>query len=647
MIQLHKRFLSALAERRLQQFKKFKAAPVPTKSAYTQEDFWHSSAHLLGWAMEKKYGDDCLLTHGPATHEGFFYDAFLFNGSTWSSDRLQKINSDVSSILKPQQISSDINELLTGKYGSSYFVTEDDLKDLTKVMSSLAKTKQPFEYITVDRETAQEMFSGSPFKLALISRIPDSQKITVFRCGDFVDLRRGPHIPNSDLIKSIMLSKTGAAQWSKEYGQNMSRVMGISFDSHNGLKEYRKLQIEAEKRNHRTIGKRQGLVAFHPHSPGSPFFLPHGTRIIQSLYNYLRQEYRKYGFQEVVTPLIFNKELWETSGHWQNYKDDMFIVSGGCNHSEDSEINGLKPMNCPGHCLLYSNSAKSYRDLPLRFAEFSPLHRNEASGALTGLTRVRKFHQDDGHIFCTKEQIHSEIKATLNFVEETYKILGFQSYSLTLSTRPESNFMGSLADWDVAEESLKEALNSTGQNWTLKEGDGAFYGPKIDIMVTDCLNRSHQTATIQLDFQLPERFNLLYQDATGGFSRPVIIHRAILGSIERMLAIMTENYSGKWPFWISPRQMLIITTRPEIDGYAIKVQQQLKEFYVDYEKSDNTLAKQIRDAQKLDYNFILVLGDREEQDQVVTVRARDGTNVGTIHLESFKNMCKELVQNYQ
>ncbi|KAJ3322821.1 54S ribosomal protein L39, mitochondrial [Boothiomyces sp. JEL0866] len=644
MILLHKRFLSALAARRLEIFKNHKAVPVPT---YSQEDFWHSSAHLLGWAMEKKFGDDCLLTHGPATQDGFFYDALLFKGSKWTSDRIQKIDNDMASLLEPEQVSKDIHGLLTGRFGSSYFVTQDDLKDLTSLMNSLARTKQQFEYITVDRRTGQEMFSGSPFKLSLISRIPESQEITVFRCGEFVDLCRGPHIPNSELIKSVMLSKTGAAQWNKDYSQNMARVMGIAFDSQNGLKEYRKLQLEAEKRNHRTIGKRQELFTFHEYSPGSPFFLPHGTRVIQKLYDYLRGEYRKYGFQEVVTPLIFNKELWETSGHWQNYKDDMFVVTGGCDQSEDPDINGLKPMNCPGHCLLYSYSAKSYRDLPLRFAEFSPLHRNEASGALTGLTRVRKFHQDDGHIFCTKEQIHSEIQSTLHFVEATYKILGFKSYSLTLSTRPETNFIGDLSDWDAAEKSLEGALNLTGQNWALKEGDGAFYGPKIDIMVKDSLNRSHQTATIQLDFQLPERFNLQYQDSTGGFSRPVIIHRAILGSIERMLAIMTENFGGKWPFWISPRQILIVTTRPDIDSYAKKVQSELKEYYVDYEMSDNTLAKQVREAQKLDYNFILVLGDREKENQTVTIRQRDGTALGTLDLDSFKQMCSDLVHNYQ
>ncbi|KAJ3275879.1 54S ribosomal protein L39, mitochondrial [Terramyces sp. JEL0728] len=607
---------------------------ILAKTPYSQDDFWHSSAHLLGWAMEKKYGDDCLLTHGPATQDGFFYDAFLFNGSAWMRNRIGRMENNSESLLQPNQILADIDDLLTGKYGNSYFVGEEDLKDLTKLMTSLARTAQQFEYITVDRNAALEMFSGSPFKLALISKIPDSQTITVFRCGEFVDLCRGPHIPNSDLIKSVMLSKTGAAQWNKEYSQNMSRVMGITFDSANGSKEYRKLQLEAEKRNHRTIGKRQELFAFHSFSPGSPFFLPHGTRIIQKLYGYLRTEYRNYGFQEVVTPLIFNKELWETSGHWQNYKEDMFIVSGGCTHGNEEDINGLKPMNCPGHCLLYANSAKSYRDLPLRYAEFR-------------LTRVRKFHQDDGHIFCTKDQILSEIKSTLEFVEKTYRILGFQSYSLTLSTRPESNFIGDLKDWETAELSLKEALDSTGQNWSIKEGDGAFYGPKIDIMVKDCLNRSHQTATIQLDFQLPERFGLQYQNATGGFSRPVIIHRAILGSIERMLAIMTENFCGKWPFWISPRQILLIATRPEIDVYARKVKAELQEYYVDYEKSDNTLAKQIRDAQKLDYNFILVLGDREMESQTVTVRQRDGTNLGTFDVSTFKQKCAEFIQTYQ
>lgn len=335
---------------------------------------WHSSAHLLGAAMEVKYGDDCFLTDGPATIDGFFYDAFLLSrGEDWIKSRALESHAQLTD---PKQIQADIKSILSGSHGLPYFPSISDLKELTKSMLKIARKDDPFEYITVTRDEAQSVFISSPFKLAILSRIPPDQAITIFKCGDFIDLCRGPHIHSAGLVKAVILNKTSAAQWSPSAPQNLSRVYGISFESHTKMTEYKTLLIEAERRNHRKIGKAQGLFTFHHHSPGSPFFLPHGTRIIQRLKEFLRKEYVRYGFQEVVTPLIFNKQLWKTSGHWENYKDDMFVIgSDKQEEGHEHEQHGIKPMNCPGHCLLFTDTGKSYRDLPLRYAEFSPLHR--------------------------------------------------------------------------------------------------------------------------------------------------------------------------------------------------------------------------------------------------------------------------------
>ncbi len=626
--------------------------PQPNKFQSIQ-DFWHSSSHLLGWALETRYGKNCLLTDGPATQDGFFYDAFIFNGGdAWTRNRKEQLQREgLSSLVTPSQIQSDIKELLSGKHGEPIFPKTEDLKDLQKLMLKLASQRVPFERRAISTEEAQRLFIESPFKLALISRISKEQEITIFKSGAFVDLCRGPHIENTSQIGAVLLNKTSAAQWSPTSPQNLSRIYGISFENKEKMKEYKTLLVDAENRNHRKIGKAQSLFTFHAHSPGSPFFLPHGTRIIQKLKDYLRSEYYRFGFQEVVTPLIFNQKLWETSGHWDNYRDDMFIVDPSTKHEcqdlnndNDDGLLGLKPMNCPGHCLLFGDSSKSYRDLPLRFAEFSPLHRNEASGALTGLTRVRKFHQDDGHIFCTTQQLGAEIAQSLEFINRVYKVLGFPKFQLSLSTRP-NNYIGNLEEWEAAEKSLKSALDSTGRSWSIKTGDGAFYGPKIDIMITDALGRAHQTATIQLDFQLPQRFGLKYADAEGGWSRPILIHRAVLGSLERMLGILIENYAGKWPFWLSPRQAMIVITRPDLKEKALELQKRLtvdSRFFIDVDLSDNTLPKQIRSAQILAYNYTLILGDREVENNTISVRERDGKDQGEMEIDSVLELFKNL-----
>jgi len=408
--------------------------------------------------------------------------------------------------------------------------------------------------------------------------------------------------------------------------------------------------------DHRELAIQQELFTSSPYSPGSPLFLANGTRIFNSLTNFLRSKYNQYGFQEVITPTIYKKSLWEKSGHWENYAEDMYSVTGrgaegaieGKQAGEDEEY-GLKPMNCPGHCLIFASKKRSYRDLPIRYADFSPLHRNEISGALSGLTRLRKFHQDDGHIFCRPLQIREEISKTLDFVKETYNLLQMGPYRLTLSTRPKDHFIGTVEEWDNAESALETSLNASGEIWTVNEGDGAFYGPKIDIILKDSDGKEHQTATIQLDFQLPKRFELEYQApapeleqkglstneaellAVEGPVTPVLIHRAVLGSVERIMALLIEHHNGKWPFWLSPRQVTILTinNKPEVLKFAREAQKQISvgnelfgsttPIVVDVDDSPRALGKKIAVAKSKRYSVIVLIGDKNAQSGRVNV----------------------------
>ncbi|ORY48065.1 threonyl-tRNA synthetase [Rhizoclosmatium globosum] len=594
--------------------------------------------------------------------------------------------------------------------GSVYHASTSDLDAIAKLMNSLATSKSKFEYMAVSRATAMDLFAYSPLKLALLARIPDSDTITLYKCGDFIDLCRGPHVPHTGLLGASKLLRTASATLSPSLltansstttASSLSRIYGITFPRPKQLTQWTADQEDAIQRDHRTIGKQQQLFAFHPMSPGSAFMLPHGTRIANRLIDLVRREYRRGGYHEVVTPLVFNKELWVTSGHWENYREDMFVVKGGseeakhvhsagCGHShnhdkesEAEEEHGLKPMNCPGHCLVFANKSYSYRELPVRLAEFSPLHRNESSGSLSGLTRVRKFHQDDAHIFCTPAQIQSEISSTLTLISKIYTALQFPDYTLALSTRPEKA-IGSLDQWHAAETALKNALDATSKPYTIKEGDGAFYGPKIDVMVRDAMGRNHQTATIQLDFQLPQRFGLHYVSEDGSHKTPVMIHRAALGSVERMMGILCEHYGGRWPFWMSPRQAVVVPAVPEeaVVEYAEAVGKALagagvgweaevvKErigkgkkgeevfdvgeengyFYVDAKLGDvdQTLGKRVRDAWVARYNYVLVVGKKELENGTVNVRVNSGgvgkkdENLGEMTVEQVVKLWKGL-----
>ncbi|XP_025243016.1 threonine--tRNA ligase, cytoplasmic isoform X4 [Theropithecus gelada] len=543
-----------------------------------QAVYWHSSAHIMGEAMERVYGG--CLCYGPPIENGFYYDMYLEEGG----------------------------------------VSSNDFSSLESLCKKIIKEKQAFERLEVKKETLLAMFKYNKFKCRILNEKVNTPTTTVYRCGPLIDLCRGPHVRHTGKIKALKIHKNSSTYWEgKADMETLQRIYGISFPDPKMLKEWEKFQEEAKNRDHRKIGRDQELYFFHELSPGSCFFLPKGAYIYNALIEFIRSEYRKRGFQEVVTPNIFNSRLWMTSGHWQHYSENMFSFE------VEKELFALKPMNCPGHCLMFDHRPRSWRELPLRLADFGVLHRNELSGALTGLTRVRRFQQDDAHIFCAMEQIEDEIKGCLDFLRTVYSVFGF-SFKLNLSTRPEK-FLGDIEVWDQAEKQLENSLNEFGEKWELNSGDGAFYGPKIDIQIKDAIGRYHQCATIQLDFQLPIRFNLTYVSHDGDDKkRPVIVHRAILGSVERMIAILTENYGGKWPFWLSPRQVMVVPVGPTCDEYAQKVRQQFHDakFMADIDLDPGcTLNKKIRNAQLAQYNFILVVGEKEKISGTVNIRTRD------------------------
>ncbi|XP_057300537.1 threonine--tRNA ligase 1, cytoplasmic-like isoform X2 [Hydractinia symbiolongicarpus] len=554
-----------------------------------QQVFWHSSAHILGEAMERHYGG--CLCYGPPIEDGFYYDMHM----------------------EHRQVSSN------------------DFKNLETIVKKVQKEKQPFIRLEMKKEDLLKMFAYNPFKLRILNERVTTPTTLVYRCGPLIDLCRGPHVRHTGKVKAMSVTKNSATYWEGNCeAESLQRIYGISFPNDKMLKEWKHFQEEAAKRDHRRIGKEQELFFFHELSPGSCFFLPNGAHIYNTLLTFIREEYRNRGFQEVVTPNIYSTKLWETSGHWQHYADNMFSFE------VEKERYALKPMNCPGHCVMFDHRPRSWRELPLRMADFGVLHRNELSGALTGLTRVRRFQQDDAHIFCTLDQVESEIKSCLEFLRHVYEIFGF-TFKLFLSTRPDK-YLGELEVWNNAEKQLENSLNAFGEPWELNPADGAFYGPKIDIQIRDALRRSHQCATIQLDFQLPERFNLTYVSGEGDEKkRPVIIHRAILGSLERMIAILTENFGGKWPFWLSPRQAIVIPVSPKFDDYAQQVREEIypDDFKIDVNlDAGETLNKKIRNAQLAHYNFILVVGDKEKTSHTVNVRTRDNKVHGEKSIEA-------------
>ncbi|XP_054997428.1 threonine--tRNA ligase 2, cytoplasmic [Sorex araneus] len=554
-----------------------------------QAVFWHSSAHVLAEAMELYYGGH--LCACPPTENGFYYDMFL-------GDRA------VSSV---------------------------ELSALESMCKTIIQEKQPFERLEVRKDDLLKMFKHNKFKCRILSEKVHTPTTTVYRCGPLIELCKGPHVRHTGTIKAIRIFKNSSSCWAGDPSTEiLQRVYGMAFPDPRRMEAWEKLQEEARHCDHRKIGKEQELFFFHELSPGSCFFLPRGAFIYNTLMDFIREEYQRRGFSEVLSPNLYSAQLWEASGHWRYYGENMFTVQA------EKDTLALKPMNCPAHCLMFAHRPRSWREMPLRLADFGVLHRNEPLGALSGLTRARRFQQDDAHIFCTEEQIEEEMKGCLQFLQSVYSTFGF-SFQLSLSTRPE-HFLGETETWDTAEKQLQNSLVAFGRPWTRSPGEGTFYGPKIDIQIQDALGTYHQCATIQLDFQLPIRFNLTYMSKNGeDKARPVIIHRAILGSVERMVAILSENYRGRWPFWLSPRQIMVISVDPACDKSALQVSKQFSEegFTADADLDHSwTLSKKIQRAQLAQYNFILVVGDKEKANCAVSVCTRDNKIHGEMPVTS-------------
>lgn len=559
--------------------------------------FYHSSAHLMANAV-MELRPHAKLTIGPTTEDGFYYD-----------------------------------------FETEPFIPED-LKKIEKRMEELQQKNIPIKRLELTKTEGKRMFKDNKFKQEIIDEFVIGNNVTAYQQGDFTDLCRGPHLPSTGKIKSFKLTKLSSSYWRGDAKNPvLQRIYGVSFPSKKQLEDYMKLLEEAEKRDHRKIGREMDLFMFHEFSPGSPFFLPNGTIIYKELMEFLRQEYKKRGYQEVMTPLLYDKALWETSGHWQHFKQNMFILN------VDDRDFAMKPMNCPSHLLIFKNGIKSYKDLPLRIADFAPLHRNEVRGTLGGLTRVRKMSQDDAHCFVMPEQIEDEIGRLLDFFKYIYTEVFDFSYTVNLSTRPD-DFMGDAKIWDMAEKSLARALDKKGIKHVVKEKEGAFYGPKIDIDVKDALGRSWQVATIQLDFQMPMRFEAVYEGADGRKHTPVMIHRALLGSLERFIGVMVEHFAGKFPLWLAPVQVVICNIADRHRDYAVKVHDLLKNAGMRVELDDRaeSIPKKVRDNEMKHINYILVVGDKEMQNHTVNVRSMDNAVHGEKKVDEFLSDIKSEIQ---
>jgi len=559
-----------------------------------KEVFWHSSAHVLAQAVSRIY-PDAKPTIGPAVEEGFYYDF---------------------AALPP--------------------LSPDDLGRIGEEMAKIVRENAPFVRRELSQKEAQKLFAGNKFKLEMIGEIKGGEH-SIYQSGNWLDLCRGPHVPSAGAIKAFKLTKVSSSYWRGDSSkESLQRIYGISFPEKKMLDAHLNMVAEAEKRDHRKLGAKYGLFMFHEWSPGSPFFLPKGAIIYNELLSFLREQYVKRGYKEVVTPQLFNKALWEKSGHWQFYKENMFLLP-----VDEAEFS-LKPMNCPSHCLIYGAASHSYRDLPLRIADFCMLHRNELRGVLGGLTRVRKFSQDDAHIFCTDGQIGAEIDAMLDFVKFIYVDTFKFSFKAKLSTRPEK-YMGEISQWNAAEKYLEDALKKNGIEYVINAGDGAFYGPKIDFDVKDALGRAWQLATIQVDFQMPRRFGLEYEGADGKPHVPVMLHRAILGSIERFIGVLTENYTGKFPLWLSPVQVELLSVSDPYNGHCESLAEKMREAGIRAEANcrQETIGAKIRDAQLAQVPYMLVVGQKEMESGKLAVRTRDGKVEEGVPVDSFVGRVKK------
>ncbi len=555
-------------------------------TAEGKEVFWHTSAHVLAQAVLRIW-PEALPTIGPPIAQGFYYDFANLEISDTDFERLE-----------------------------------------VEVQNILHEALQPERTVFRDKEAALHAFMGNPYKKELIESF-SGDTITGYRQGEFFDLCRGPHLPSIGKIRAFKILKTSGAYWRADSTKEMlTRIYGISFPDKKLLKEYLLLIEEAKKRDHKILGPKLGLFSLKEEAPGMPFIHPKGMVIWNRLIEFWRQMHREAGYLEIKTPQLMSQDLWEMSGHWAHYRQNMYAF--------DIEERGfaLKPMNCPGCMLHYRSELHSYRELPLRLAELGHVHRHEPSGALSGLLRVRSFHQDDAHLFMRAQDIKSEILAILQLTEKIYSTFGLE-YRFELSTRPPDS-IGSDADWAIATSGLQSALDTWGQPYKINEGDGAFYGPKIDIHVRDALGRSWQCGTVQLDMALPERFDLEYTENDGTKQRPVMLHRALFGSLERFFGILIEHFAGKFPLWLSPSPICLITVADRHEEYAQQIGEKIRSsgFLYEIDGSSESVAKKVRNAQLMQVNYLLIIGDQEIASNTVSVRTRDNVVHGSMSLDT-------------
>lgn len=563
----------------------------------------HSCAHLMAHAIKKLY-PHALFWVGPVIEEGFYYDIDLKDS----------------------------------------VISEDDLLTIEKEMKKIVKDNKLIKRLELSKEQALTMFQNDPYKIDIIENLEEGSIITAYQQEDFVDLCRGPHVESTKLLKSFKLLKTSGAYYKGDSKNKMlQRIYGICFETEEELNAHLEWLEEVKKRDHRKLGKELDLFMISEFGPGFPFWLPKGMTLYKALEEYWYEEHIKEEYQFIKTPIMLNKELWELSGHWFNYKENMYTSS-----IDDKEF-AIKPMNCPGGMLAYKNSIHSYKDLPLRVGELGHVHRHEASGALSGLFRVRAFTQDDAHLFMTEDQIEGEIIRLINFIDRIYKSFGLK-YRIELSTRPEEKYIGEIAVWDKAEEALKNAVIHAGHDYKLNPGDGAFYGPKLDFKLTDSIGRTWQCGTIQLDMNLPERFDLSYIANDGTKKRPIMLHRVIYGSLERFIGVLIEHYAGAFPTWLAPVQVNIIPVSNEHHlEYAKEVKKALLEakIRVELDNRDEKLGYRMRDSQTKKIPFTLVIGDKEVEAKTVNYREYGKEEQTSLELQAFIKNIQEVINSKQ
>ena len=553
--------------------------------------YWHTTSHIMAQAIKRIYGSDVKLTIGPAIDKGFYYDF-------------------------------DVKEN----------ISSDDFEKIEAEMKKIIKEDLPIERFTLSRDEAIKFMKeqGEDYKVELIEELPEGEEISLYKQGDFTDLCAGPHLMSTGKVKAVKILSSSGAYWrGDEHNKMLQRFYGISFPKASQLDEYLNMLEEAKKRDHKKLGKELELFMIAPEGPGFPFFLPKGMALRNVLEDFWRDIHRKNGYVEIKTPMILNEKLWHRSGHWDHYKENMYTTK------IDGVDYGIKPMNCPGGMLVYKSKMHSYKDLPIRAGELGLVHRHEKSGELNGLFRVRCFTQDDAHIFCLPEQIESEIAGIMKLVDEVYSIFGFE-YTVELSTRPDDS-MGSDEQWEMAEGALKKVLKDMDMPYEINEGDGAFYGPKIDFHIKDSLGREWQCGTIQLDFQMPERFDLTYIGEDGEKHRPVMLHRVIFGSIERFIGVLIENYAGAFPTWLAPVQVKLLPIADAHNDYANEVKSKLEDvgIRVEVDERNEKIGYKIREAQLQKIPYMLVLGDKEKEAGTVGVRSRKDGDIGAMDLDDF------------